>query len=228
MTPVLILTLLLTGITALTVIYSLKSFKSIRNTGSEWPFSVLGVKPTDSLDSVKKAYREMVKRYHPDRLPHDASPQLKRLFEDRLIQVNNAYKTILSLRETSVSELKVDLEELREVGEIIERAEKMAVSGENPKTIIQTVYEAAEKLVKSLHRSAGLVGKSEHFYDLLTDLMVQDILTVEEFEVLAQARRLLNLDDGDEISFKEAVANMRRVRSVYLKLRDRCLKDRNG
>ncbi|TLZ64464.1 MAG: molecular chaperone DnaJ, partial [Methanobacteriota archaeon] len=29
-------------------------------------YLVLGVKPTASLDAIKRAYRRLVKRYHPD------------------------------------------------------------------------------------------------------------------------------------------------------------------
>ncbi|MEM0440548.1 MAG: J domain-containing protein [Candidatus Caldarchaeum sp.] len=226
MTPFVILTVALAGITGVLIFYSLK--KSEEDSVENWPFYVLGVRPSDSLDTVKKAYRELVKRYHPDRLPVNASPQLRRLYEERLIKVNNAYKTILLLHEPQQRTVIIDVEQLDAVAEMIETAEKAARSGEKSSGIIEKAYKAAETLVKTLHKSAGLLCRSEHFYDLVTDLMIHDVLSVEEFEVLADARRYANSDAKNEVSLKDAVTLVRRIRGVYLKIRERHIKPGNG
>lgn len=55
------------------------------------PYEVLGVKENASQDEIKKAYRELVKQYHPDRYVNNP---LKDLAEEKLREVNEAYDTL--------------------------------------------------------------------------------------------------------------------------------------
>ena len=52
-------------------------------------YRVLELTPQATLEEVKSAYRQLVKRYHPDRNPGD------RQAADRFIQINQAYETLL-------------------------------------------------------------------------------------------------------------------------------------
>lgn len=51
-------------------------------------YSVLGIKPSASADDIKRAYRQMVFRYHPDRNPNDAEAAGK------FSQVRDAYAVL--------------------------------------------------------------------------------------------------------------------------------------
>ena len=55
------------------------------------PYEVLGVKETASQEEIKKAYRELVKQYHPDRYVNNP---LKDLAEEKLREINEAYDTL--------------------------------------------------------------------------------------------------------------------------------------
>ena len=55
------------------------------------PYSVLGVSPNASDDEVKKAYRELARKYHPDNY-HD-NP-LADLAQDKMKEINEAYEAI--------------------------------------------------------------------------------------------------------------------------------------
>ena len=59
------------------------------------PYSVLGISSSASDDDVKKAYRELARKYHPDNY-HD-NP-LSDLAQEKMKQINEAYNTITRMR----------------------------------------------------------------------------------------------------------------------------------
>ena len=61
------------------------------------PYSVLGVSPDASDDEVKKAYRELARKYHPDNY-HD-NP-LADLASEKMKEINEAYDAITRSRES--------------------------------------------------------------------------------------------------------------------------------
>ncbi len=60
------------------------------------PYKVLGVKPTDSDDEIKEAYRKLARKYHPDKY---ADGDLKELAEEKMKEVNAAYEEIQKMRQ---------------------------------------------------------------------------------------------------------------------------------
>jgi len=56
------------------------------------PYEVLGVKENASKDEIKKAYREMAKKYHPDQ--HGSNP-LQDLAEEKMRELNEAYDYLM-------------------------------------------------------------------------------------------------------------------------------------
>ena len=64
------------------------------------PYKVLGVSPNASDEEVKKAYRELVKKYHPDKY---VNSDLKDLASDKLKQINAAYDEIQRMRQNKSS-----------------------------------------------------------------------------------------------------------------------------
>lgn len=56
------------------------------------PYSVLGVSPSASEDEIKKAYRALAKKYHPD--VNNGSPDA----EQKMKEVNEAYSAVMKLR----------------------------------------------------------------------------------------------------------------------------------
>lgn len=59
------------------------------------PYKVLGVDPSASDDEVKKAYRELARKYHPDNYQNNP---LADLAEEKMKEINEAYDTITRTR----------------------------------------------------------------------------------------------------------------------------------
>lgn len=59
------------------------------------PYKVLGISPDASDEEVKRAYREMAKKYHPDNYVDNP---LADLAQEKMKEVNEAYDTITKAR----------------------------------------------------------------------------------------------------------------------------------
>ena len=59
------------------------------------PYSVLGIDPSASDEEVKKAYRDLARKYHPDNYQNNP---LADLAEEKMKEINEAYDTITRSR----------------------------------------------------------------------------------------------------------------------------------
>ena len=64
------------------------------------PYSVLGVSRSATDDEIKKAYRELARKYHPDNY---AGNPLSDLVEEKMKEVNEAYDAIQKERASGAS-----------------------------------------------------------------------------------------------------------------------------
>ncbi len=64
------------------------------------PYEVLGVPENASEEEIKKAYKELVKKYHPDK--YQDNP-LADLAEEKLQEINEAYDMLMKNRSSSSS-----------------------------------------------------------------------------------------------------------------------------
>ncbi len=59
------------------------------------PYQVLGVKPDASDDEIKRAYRELARKYHPDNYQNNP---LADLAEEKMKEINEAYDAVTKMR----------------------------------------------------------------------------------------------------------------------------------
>ena len=63
--------------------------------GPRDPYSVLGCSPSASDEEIKKCYREMLGRYHPDKfIGQKLDPEFIRLAERKFQEIQEAYETL--------------------------------------------------------------------------------------------------------------------------------------
>lgn len=62
----------------------------------ENPYEVLKVSRNDSMEDIKKAYRKLVGRFHPDKMPDSirGDADLEKAFTDKFVKIKKAYEDI--------------------------------------------------------------------------------------------------------------------------------------
>jgi DnaJ like chaperone protein len=68
-----------------------------RGRGNGEDYEILGVASSAGSDEVKRAYRELVKKYHPDRVAH-LGGEFRQLAHDKFVEVQEAYERICAAK----------------------------------------------------------------------------------------------------------------------------------
>jgi DnaJ like chaperone protein len=62
-------------------------------------YSILGAQPSDSLEVIKKKYRALAMKWHPDKIAaNGVSPEVARHAKEKFQQINEAYEKIVEAR----------------------------------------------------------------------------------------------------------------------------------
>ncbi len=72
-----------------------KEFQTDANFSKFDPYKVLNVHKGASLEEIKKAYRKLVPKYHPDRVIH-LGDEFRSLAEQKFKEIQKAYKELIN------------------------------------------------------------------------------------------------------------------------------------
>lgn len=64
----------------------------------DWAYKALEIEPTATADEIKKAYRRMAMKYHPDKV-HDLGEDVKKSATEKFRSINEAYESLKKQRE---------------------------------------------------------------------------------------------------------------------------------
>lgn len=71
----------------------LRSIQSIFVRSTDQAYGILNIRPDDDSEVIKKAYRELATKYHPDKVVN-LGPEIQKLAEEKFKSINDAYQTI--------------------------------------------------------------------------------------------------------------------------------------
>lgn len=65
----------------------------VKHEDHQWAYKALEIESTASNEEIKKAYREMAKKYHPDKV-NTLGEDIKKLATEKFRSINEAYETL--------------------------------------------------------------------------------------------------------------------------------------
>ncbi|MBT3453473.1 MAG: DnaJ domain-containing protein, partial [Lentimicrobiaceae bacterium] len=71
----------------------IRSIKAMFIKDTNSAYQILEISPDVTNDEVKKAYREMAKKYHPDKVSH-LGEEVKKAAEEKITMLNAAYEAV--------------------------------------------------------------------------------------------------------------------------------------
>jgi DnaJ like chaperone protein len=69
----------------------------MKHVDRDWAYKTLEIEPTVSDDEIKKAYRTMAKKYHPDKV-NDLGEDIKKSATEKFRSINEAYESLKKQR----------------------------------------------------------------------------------------------------------------------------------
>lgn len=153
-------------------------------------YEILGVPKSASLDEIKKAYREMALKFHPDRVPADQ----KKAAEDKFKGISEAYAVLSDSTKRNLYD-------------------QYGHSGIDQKYAQEDIFRGADFSSIFRDMGGGFAGGSSIFEDLFEDLGF-DISGARHSRSQSGRRRGRDLQIAIEISLEEAAAGTEKIITV--------------
>lgn len=167
-------------------------------------YKVLGVKPNASAQEIRKAYLELVKRWHPDAHSHAQNSQAEA--KNRFFQIQTAYEQIQAHHETASKSSS--------------QGTSQATTEPPVETPKSTKQVSTELTAESLYESATALGKQGLYREAIAELSFA--IRINPHFILAYQYRghlnsLLGLENQAEADLNKAKALKRLGQSAVYK-----------
>jgi molecular chaperone DnaJ len=151
-------------------------------------YEILGVKKSASLDEIKKAYRELALRYHPDRVPAEQ----KKEAEEKFKEISEAYAVLSDAQKRSLYD-------------------QYGHAGIDQKYAYEDIFKGAD--FSSVFRDLGDFGFGGGVFDEIFSDLGFDIFGGRG-RSSARGRRGRDLEIATQITLEEAASGVEKVISV--------------
>ena len=154
------------------------------------PYEVLGIKEGASKEEIRSAYKEQVKKYHPDR--HQNNP-LYELAEEKLQEINEAYDYLMKNQGSEFS--KTQTNETRQNPEF--RQVRIDIDRGNLSSA-ETLLNRSTNRGAEWHFLYGMLSLRKGWYD----------------EAVANVQIAIN-KDPDNVEYRRALNSMIQTSGIY-------------
>jgi len=152
-------------------------------------YEILGVKKNVSLDEIKKAYREMALRYHPDRVPHEQ----KKEAEEKFKEISEAYAVLSDSQKRALYD-------------------QYGHAGIDQKYAYEDIFKGAD--FGNIFQDLGDFGFGGGLFDEIFSDLGFDIFGGRGRPRAARARRGRDLEITIDITLEEAAAGVEKTITV--------------
>lgn len=144
-------------------------------------YEVLGVKKSASLEEIKKAYRELALRYHPDRVPAEQ----KKEAEEKFKEISESYAVLSDAQKRALYD-------------------QYGHSGIDQKYAYEDIFKGAD--FSSVFRDMGDFGFGSNLFDELFSDIGFDIFGTRQARSSGGRRRGRDLQVAVDVSLEEAAS----------------------
>lgn len=152
-------------------------------------YEILGVKKNATLDEIKKAYREMALRYHPDRVPHEQ----KKEAEEKFKEISEAYAVLSDSQKRALYD-------------------QYGHAGIDQKYAYEDIFKGAD--FGSIFQDLGDFGFGGGLFDEIFSDLGYDISGGRGRSGSARGRRGRNLEITIDITLEEAASGVEKTITV--------------
>lgn len=149
-------------------------------------YEILGVQKNASLDQIKKAYRELALRYHPDRVPHEE----KKAAEEKFKEISEAYAVLSDTQKRGLYD-------------------QYGHSGIDQKYAYEDIFKGAD--FSSVFQGLGDFGFGGGLFDEVFGDLGFDVFSGRASHRAGRARRGRDLQIAIDITLEEAATGIEKT-----------------